>query len=198
MGYFDRNNNHTIALTTPIINGGRINAEQHTITLSSSENSLTSESPNIDSDYNMLANKPQINDVILEGNKSLEELGLYVDTYWTTDNLEEISADDIDVITQSSSSEEVFRRIYLVHDDTMFVDDIELTEQLVVEKDYTIYLNDYELSSMLDTPLFVVDGCTLAIYGPGRITTVGEIYEVINGGHVIFGENNSIMSPSSL
>ena len=140
--------------------------------------------------YTDLTNKPSINDVELIGELTLVDLGIqpagnYPDT--------PLTAVDIDIITGGASCEESFFAILEMSNEIILDDDISLTSQVVIDKNFTIDLSGQAISSLIDMPLFLVDGGYLTIRGTGTINTANVIGSAINGGRIII-ENGTLIS----
>lgn len=166
----EKPNVHTLTLVTPIVGGGGT------------------------TDYNELENKPIINEIELIGELTLEDLGIQpAGNYWTKEELTPMTIEDIDIITGVASTASSFIRILEISDSIWLDDDIEFENQILIDKSFTIDLSGQEISSEIDSPLFVVDGSTLTLKGNGSINVLNSIASVINGGKIII-ENGTYYS----
>jgi len=99
-------NGYILTLNTPVVDDGGEPSEiyDHILTLNEDRYDVTLTTPIVSDgetgDYNKLINKPRINDVTLEGNMSLERLGIqpagnYPNSPLTDEDLEELIRDEI-------------------------------------------------------------------------------------------------------
>ena len=119
-----------------------------------------------------------------------DSLGSRIDlsNYWSKDELVELSDEEIDIITGSATSAEAFKAILAKSDNVLLMDNLAFSEQMAIDKAFTIDLGGQTITSTLasnSTPLFRVDGGTLTIKGNGSVVAVKRIAEAVNGGKIV-------------
>ena len=124
-----------------------------------------------------------------------DDLGGIIDlsNYWSKDELVSLTAEDIDEITGSASTVESFLKILAESNEVMLDEDLSFSAPVVIDKPFTIDLNGQEIKSVINTPLFVVDGGTLTLKGNGSVDTLNRIGSARNAGKIIIngGSYNS-------
>ena len=153
-----------------------IQENEHVLVLQeANRHTLTSETPIISAlDYETLLNKPRINHVELVGDQSLEDLGFCP-----------LSQHDIYILTGLVFTELDFDDVL---NDGKYIElgaDLTLTGQQYVTSDTDIYLCDHAIATEIDDYLFVINGVTLTIKGPGMILAEHGIARIINDGKLI-------------
>ena len=170
-----------------------INTEEHNLTLTSQdehtldlnsreEHVLSLETPILGIDYDILIHKPKINDVELQGDLSLHDLGIqpegdYPDT--------PISSEDIDVITGYVTTLEAFHRVLENSDEVHLDEDFVFEQPINITKDFILDLNEHQIDFEANDYLLIVDACTLTINGPGTINSNYRIGSALNGAEII-------------
>jgi hypothetical protein len=166
-----KTNNHTITLSKP---------DEHTLTLATP---IVVDGET--ADYNQLVNKPRINNVILQGNISLETLGIDLSGYWQKSELIPMTAEDIDIITGFASSVRSFTSIFQTKNEVVLDSNLTFMEPFVINKTFTIDLNGQVINSIINGCLFDVNGGVLTIKGSGSIDALGLVARAVNGGKII-------------
>ena len=146
---------------------------------------------------------PEIGDVwnVIETEKNYawsgsewDDLGGIVDlsNYWSKDELIPLTREDIDEITGSASTPESFMKILAEANEVMLDEDLSFAEPIVIDKAFTIDLNGQEIKSVINEPLFNVNGGTLTLKN-GSIDVTNRIGSARNSGKIIIesGSYNS-------
>lgn len=123
-----------------------------------------------------------------------DDLGGVIDlsNYWSKDELVPLTQEDIDEITGSASTVESFLKILADSNEVMLDEDLNFASYVTVDKAFTIDLNGHEMKSVINTPLFIVNGGTLTLKGDGSIDTLNRIASARNGGKIIIEEGSYV------
>ena len=146
---------------------------------------------------------PKIGDVwnVIETGKNYawsgtewDDLGGVVDlsNYWSKDELVPLTREDIDEITGSASTPESFMKILADSNEVMLDEDLNFAEPITIDKAFTIDLNGQEIKSVINSPLFNVNGGTLTLKN-GSVDVVNRVGSARNGGKIII-ESGSYVS----
>ena len=139
---------------------------------------------------------PEIGDVynVVEDGKNFawdgeawDDLGGIIDLsgYWAKDELVEITADEIDVITGYAANEATLREILENGGDVTIAVNMAPTESFNISEDTTIDLNGKDITGTVAAPLFNVDGAKLTLKGEGTVTNSRHLAVATNGGEVV-------------
>ena len=139
---------------------------------------------------------PEIGDVynVVETEKNYawsgeawDDLGGIVDlsNYWSKDELIALTQEDIDEITGSASTVESFLKILQDSNEVMLDEDLSFSAPVTIDKPFTIDLNGQEIKSVINTPLFVVNGGTLTLKGNGSVDVTNRIGTARNAGKIV-------------
>ena len=139
---------------------------------------------------------PEVGDVynVIETEKNYawsgtawDDLGGIVDlsNYWSKEDLIPLTREDIDEITGSASTVESFLKILAESNEVMLDEDLSFSAPVTIDKAFTIDLNGQEIKSVINTPLFNVNGGTLTLKGDGSVNVLNRIGSARNGGKII-------------
>ena len=144
----------------------------------------------------LLVENPEVGDVwnVVESGKNYawsgtewDDLGGIIDlsNYWSKDELTALTAQEIDVITGSTSTVESFMAILNKGNEVLLEGNLAFASTVTINKAFTIDLNKKKISSTMNNVLFRVDGGLLTIKGYGQIEVVNRIAEAVNGGRIV-------------
>ena len=139
---------------------------------------------------------PEVGDVwnVIETEKNYawsgtawDDLGGIIDlsNYWSKDELQALTEEEIDILTGSASTPESFLEILAESNEVMLDSNLAFAAPITIDKNFSIDLGDQTISSTINGTLFNVDGGTLTIKGNGGINVTGRIAEAKNGGKIV-------------
>lgn len=144
---------------------------------------------------------PEVGDVwnVIENEKNYawsgttwDDLGGIIDlsNYWSKDELQALTEEEIDILTGSASTPESFLMILEESNEVTLDSDLAFAAPIVINKNFTIELGNQKISSIINETLFNVDGGTLTIKGNGEVDVAGRIAEAKNGGKIVIDGGN--------
>ena len=116
-----------------------------------------------------------------------DDLGGFMDMsgYWSKEELVSLTEEEIDVLTGSASSVESFMKILQESNEVTLDSNLAFAQPITIDKNFTVDLGGQQVSSVINTPLFVVDGGTLTLKGNGTVNVTNRIGSAINGGKIV-------------
>lgn len=144
---------------------------------------------NAEGDYNHIINKPTINGVEVNGDLSLEDLGIESGEGSVPDSLSNL---DVDIITGSASSSEALLLLLERGGYISLDNNITLNEPVTITSDTTLNLSKRKLSSTAATYAFIIKSAMLTIEN-GIFSATGQVAQLVDGGRIHIENNTNII-----
>jgi len=105
--------------------------------------------------------------------------------YWSKEELQALTAQEVDVITGVASTTASFMDILDNSSEVLLDSNLAFSSTVTIDKSFTIDLGEQTISSTMNQTLFDVDGGTLTIKGNGTINVTDCIATATNGGRIV-------------